>query len=78
MKYKGKRLQMSGTVVSVNKDFVNAIWVGIGGGSNPFLPIHAEGLDPARAAGLEKGQILSLTCTGGGMIVGSPILKHCE
>jgi hypothetical protein len=78
MKYKGKRLQMSGMVVSVNKDIVDAVWVGIEGGSNPFMPIHAEGLDPTRAAGLKKGQMLSLTCTGAGMIIGSPILSHCE
>lgn len=76
-KYKGARLQLTGVVQSVNRDFTDKVWVGIES-SNQFMPIHAEGLSPERAAGLKKGQVISLTCTGSTMILGSPMLNQCE
>lgn len=77
IKYKGKWLEIKGVVGSVNKDFADAVWVGIDGGSNPFMPIHAEGIDAQKAAALTKGDRITVTCIGGGMIVGSPILRSC-
>jgi uncharacterized membrane protein YvbJ len=75
-KYKGKRLLVSGTVDSINKDFKNSIWVGLAT-DNQFLPIHAEGFVPQQVSEWRKGNKIEITCIGAGMVVGSPLLKEC-
>lgn len=75
-KYKGKRLLVTGTVESINKDFKDEVWVGLAT-DNQFMPIHAEGFAPQQVSGLKKGSVIKIPCTGAGMIVGSPFLKDC-
>ncbi|WP_296223201.1 OB-fold protein [Ralstonia sp. UBA689] len=77
-KYKGKSLLVSGTVQSIDKDFTDGIVVKLGAG-NPFMPVHAY-LDKeheAVAASLKKGAKVAWVCTGGGRIIGSPVLRKC-
>lgn len=77
--FKGKRLKVTGTVDSINKDFTNDIYVMLAT-PNPFMGIHAS-LDEKHqnlAASLGKGQRITLTCIGGGMVIGSPMLRKCE
>lgn len=77
MKFKGKQLAVTGTVASINKDFKGDVWVGLAT-ENEFMPVHAEGFSPNQVADLKKGQKIKITCTGKGMIVGSPMLKKCS
>lgn len=76
-KYKGKRVIVAGVVASINKDFKNTAWVGLRT-SNQFMPIHAEGLGVEQVSKLKKGEVIAVTCTGAGMILGSPFLKDCK
>lgn len=76
--YKGKRLAVTGSVVSINKDFMDDPYL-ILASTNIFLGVHAD-LKPeeaSTAASLTRGSTISLVCTGGGMVVGSPILRDC-
>lgn len=77
LKYKGKRLTVTGTVASINKDFTDSVWVGLST-DNEFMPIHAEGFRPSQVAELKKGDRIQITCTGAGMFVGDPFLKNCS
>jgi hypothetical protein len=74
--YKGKLLAVTGTVAGINKDFTDEVYVEIGT-SNQFMSIQARGIDPAVAAGLQKGTKVTVVCEGAGLMVGSPILNEC-
>lgn len=77
-KYKGRLLAVTGTLGSIKKDFTDDTYLGIVT-DNEFMPIHADlrAEYVAQAASLEKGQSITVVCTGNGMIVGSPMLKDC-
>lgn len=74
IKYKGKMLIVKGTVTSINKDVTDEIWVGMKT-SNDFMPVHLTELSQDQAARLNKGDIISATCLGAGLMIGSPVLK---
>jgi hypothetical protein len=74
--YKGKQLAVSGTVAGINKDFTDEVYVEIGT-ANEFMSIHARDIDPAVAAGLQKGTKITVVCEGAGLMMGSPILNEC-
>lgn len=76
-KYKGKRVIVSAVVESVNKDFKDAVWVGLKT-DNQFMPVHAEGFSAAQVYDLRRGSVVAIICTGAGMIIGSPFLKNCR
>ncbi len=78
-KYKGKALLVSGSVQSIDKDFMDKIVVKLST-ANEFMPVHAQlGKEHEQlAAQLSKGAKVKWTCTGGGLIVGSPILRDCS
>lgn len=74
--YKGKQLAVAGTVAAISKDFTDAVYVELDTG-NQFASIHARDLDPAVAAGLSKGQRITVVCEGAGLVLGSPMLSNC-
>lgn len=74
--YKGQQLTVTGTVAGINKNFTDDIYVEIGT-SNEFMSIHAQGIPANIAAGLQKGQKITVQCEGAGLMVGSPILSDC-
>jgi tRNA_anti-like len=47
---------------------------------NQFNAVHAnlDDADAGKAAKLTKGTEITVTCTGGGLIIGSPILRDCR
>lgn len=75
--YKGRRLQVVGEVAGIDKDFTNKVIVRLQT-PNPFMSVMAYGVAPATAASLRKGQSISLTCRGDGLLMGSPVLRGCE
>jgi hypothetical protein len=77
-RYKGRRLRVSGTVASIDKDFMDNIVIRLST-PNQFMGIMAtmESSERSRAASMSKGQKVTVVCRGGGMIVGSPSLRDC-
>lgn len=77
--YKGKRLLVTGTVASIDKNVFGGIYVALKS-PNEFMNTQAnlDDGEESAAAALRKGQSVKLLCTGGTMIVGSPVLDHCS
>ncbi|WP_302476318.1 OB-fold protein [Pandoraea communis] len=79
IKYKGKLLEITGRVQSIDKDAFDGISIALAT-SNEFMPARAsvdKSLE-ATAAQLTKGQTITVRCKGGGLLVGSPILRNCQ
>ena len=78
-KYKNKTLLVSGEVSSIDKDFLGDIVLRLVT-PNPYMAVMAtlQSSEKSRAAQLSKGSSVSVLCTGGGMIVGSPSLRKCS
>jgi TonB family protein len=77
--YKGKRLIVQGMVTSINKDFADTVYVLLST-FNEFESVHADLSSEYQqeAATLQIGQILTVECEGGGMVIGSPVLRNCS
>jgi hypothetical protein len=77
--YRGERLDVQGVVESINKNFVDDVYVVLAT-PNEFMSVHADLKHDyqSAAAQLQIGQMVSLECVGGGMVIGSPILKDCS
>jgi hypothetical protein len=76
--YKNRILAVSGSVQSINKDFVDDIYLVLDT-SNEFddVQAHLRSSEESRAASLSRGEFITVVCTGNGMIVSSPMLKDC-
>jgi tRNA_anti-like/Gram-negative bacterial TonB protein C-terminal len=77
--YKGRLLAVEGTVVSINKDFLDKAYVELAA-LNEFenVQAHLDDGNQSSAAALQRGETVSLLCTGGGMVIGSPMLEKCS
>lgn len=73
--YKGKRLAVKGIVKSIDKDFMDNPVVVLAT-PNQFAGISAKFSKDAigQLAQLKKGAIVTLTCTGAGKVLTSPML----
>lgn len=76
-KFKGKPIEITGVVESISSDIADEPVVQLSGGEM-FQMVHANGLDTATAAGLSKGQEITLACTGAGEVIGMPSLSDCS
>ena len=78
-KYKGKRLFVAGRVQSIDKDAFDSMNI-LMATENPLMSIVATMNDDAKSSVvlLSKGQIVTLDCHGGGMVIGSPVLRDCS
>lgn len=74
--YKGKPLKVTGTVADIASDVSDEPLVSLRVGE--FESVHATGLAKDVAAKLAKGQSVTLTCVGGGEMIGTPILDDCK
>lgn len=76
--YKGKVLEVSGKVDSIDKDFLDNIIVRLKG-KTAFQNVMAtmKSSEKSEAAGLSKGQQVTVRCTGSGSVMGSPSLREC-
>lgn len=77
--YKGKMLEVTGVVDSIDSDFNDEPRIALRGESGEsFLAfVYAEGIDANTAAALRKGQNVTVVCTGGGEAMGFPTLDDC-
>lgn len=74
--YKGKVLEVTGTVDRIDSDLTDDAVVQLTAGD--FLQsVSVKGLPKATAAGLHKGQSVTVVCKGDGEVVGSPMLDEC-
>lgn len=77
--YKGKRLIVEGQVTSISKGIIDDVYVLLST-FNEFESVHAD-LKPeyqSEAARLRIGQVITVDCEGGGMVMGDPFLKKCS
>ena len=76
--YKDKKLQVLATIASIDKDMTDSIVLRLNSG-NEFEDVNANLADgqDAKAATLSKNSEILLICTGGGMILESPVLDDC-
>jgi hypothetical protein len=80
MAYKGKILQITGVVESINKDFLDEPYIVIGGhfqGLSGIQCCFTKADEPA-LSGLYKGQQVVITGRCSGMIMLSVFLKNCS
>lgn len=74
-KYKGQPLKVSGIVVSINKNVMGDPFIELVG-ENEFETVTAnfDKSELQELSGLHKGQFVTVTCRGAGMILTSPML----
>lgn len=75
-KYKGKRLEVTGTITGIDSDLMDKPVVQLET-KNPFMSAGASGLPVEVAATLKKGQKITLICTGNGEVMTMPQLNEC-
>jgi hypothetical protein len=77
-KMKGKIIEVSGTVQSIDKDFTDSIIVRLKT-SNEFLPaiMGIKDSEKSTALALKKGQKVVVTCAGMSRVVGAPSGRNC-
>lgn len=77
-KYKGKKLLVTGTVASIDKDAFGGLNLQLAT-PNMFSSTmcRMERSEKAKHMELRKGETVKLLCTGRGMILGSPSLDDC-
>ncbi len=76
MRFKDRKLKVTGTVANISKDVLNKPYVGLGT-SNMFISVLAYGVSEAQVANLHKGDRITITCKGGGMMMQSAVLQDC-
>lgn len=79
VKYRDKALVVSGSVMDITKDIFDNVSVSLRT-PNEFMPARAqvEESEHQKAGALSRGQQVTLACSGGGMLVGSPVLDDCR
>ena len=75
-RFKGQLLRVTGTIDAIDSGIGDEPIVRLSAGD--FDSVHAKGLPASTAANLTKGQEITVLCTGGGEVVGSPILDDCS
>lgn len=77
--FKGKEIDIVGTVQSIDKDAFDNIVVQLQT-SNQFMPVSAVLQDryESEAASMRKADIVGFICVGAGRSVGRPVLKDCR
>lgn len=75
--FKGKKLEVSGFVESISKDFTDDIYV-ILRGHDEFSSVWVYVKDERKAAQLAKGQKITVIGRGDGMVADVPIIKGGE
>lgn len=77
-KYKGKTLRVTGSVASIDKDFMGNILLRLVT-PNEFSQVMAtlQDTEKGKAGRLAKGNGVRLVCEGQGMVIGSPSLDDC-
>jgi hypothetical protein len=74
-KYKGKKLAVRGVVAEIGKDFTDDPYVRLSAGEDfDWVQASFSKDNNGELAKLQKGQTITITCHGKGMVISSPIL----
>lgn len=76
--FKGRKLQVTGVIDSIDKDMFGHVIVMLRS-PNQFASVHAR-LDKASAraaSSLKKRSTITVSCTGAGKVIASPMLDDC-
>jgi len=73
--FKGKPLLVTGTIEAIDSGFGDEPDIRLSAGDFEFVMV--KGVPASKAATLAKGQQITVLCTGGGEIIGSPVLDDC-
>lgn len=76
--YKGKLLNVTGVVTSIDKDLTDNTVIMLNG-LNDFQSVHAEvkESEESKAIDLRKGERITVQCRAKGEVIGSPMLDEC-
>ena len=75
--YKGKKLQITGKVESINKDFTDDIYINLQAGEYQYVRCDISKDNKKQAASLSKGQTITIMGEGATMVVGIPMVTDC-
>ncbi|MBS1662787.1 MAG: hypothetical protein JST68_17210 [Bacteroidetes bacterium] len=73
--YKGKKLAITGTVESINKDIADDAYISLVGDGELSMGVQCHLQDAQKAATVKKGTQITIIGTGDGMLIGFPQLK---
>jgi tRNA_anti-like len=76
--FKGKRILLSGTIISIDKDFTDEGFITLRG--SRLRDIHAQlsATGMSGAASLSRGQQVNLVCDGTGRVLSVATLNNCD
>ena len=73
--YKDKKVAITGTVESINKDLLDDVYIQLTGGEEVSMGVQCHLTDAQKAAAVKKGSEITIVGTGGGMMATIPQLK---
>ena len=73
--YKDKKVAITGTVESINKDMLDDVYIQLSGGGEISMGVQCHLTDGQKAATIKKGSEITIVGTGGGMMATIPQLK---
>jgi hypothetical protein len=76
--YKGKKLLVSGTIDSIEKDVMDAGFLMLRAGNPVGVRAELKSEAMVEAASFARGQKIDLVCTGGGRVAGIANLDDCQ
>ncbi len=78
-KYKGKEYKVSGTVMSIDTDFMGDPYLTLKGGVNSFMEpqFKFEPSEKNQLATLKKGDKVTMVCIGSGDVMKIPMSESC-
>jgi hypothetical protein len=73
--YKDKKVAITGTVESINKDLLDDVYIQLKGDGDVTMGVQCHLTDAQKAAAVKKGSEVTIVGTGGGMMATIPQLK---
>jgi hypothetical protein len=80
-KYYKKSIYLAATVQKINSGLGNEpylVLVGGNGFNNPIAKFDNKSVERSEISSLRPYQSIQLVCTGGGVLIGSPLFTHCQ
>ncbi|WP_051940451.1 OB-fold protein [Stenoxybacter acetivorans] len=75
--YKGKKLAITGTIESINKDISDNTVINFKGKDFSHVMANLADSEEEKALKLKKNTQLTVICIGDGEVMGSPVARNC-
>lgn len=75
--YRGRIIEVSGTIESIDKDAFDNVIVSLAGGASQSVYARLQKTERLIAANLSPGDGQTMVCRGEGRTVGTPVLTEC-